>query len=74
MVDEVPVNAVYEGDARMYIHEGYVSGCGARRSFGRNIIAARYSLPDGTKVAVEKYVESEFTEKDAWAELKEAGY
>ena len=74
IVNAVPANAVYEGDARMYIPEGYVSGWGAQRSYGRNIIAARYTLQNGTKVAVERWVESRFTEADAWAELKEAGY
>lgn len=74
LVDKVPANAVYEGETRMYITEGYVSGWGAQRSYGRNIVAACYKLPDGTKVAVEKRVESRFTEEDAWAELKAAGY
>ena len=73
-VNEVPANAFYEGDTHMYISEGYVYGWGAQRSYGRNIIAARYILPDGTKVAVEKYVESRFTKEEACAELKEAGY
>ena len=74
LVNEVPANAVYEGDTHMYISEGYVYGWGAQRSYGRNIITACYILPDGTKIAVEKYVESRFTKEEAWAELKEAGY
>lgn len=73
-IDKVPDNAVYEGDIRMYISEGYVSGWGAQRSYGRNIIAALYTLQDGTKIAIEKHVESRFTKEDAWDELKEAGY
>ena len=74
LVQNVPANAEWEGDGRMFIQEGYVNAWGTQAPYGRNVIVSRYKLPNGAKVAVERYTVNRITAERVRADMKDAGY
>ena len=74
LVQNVPANAEWEGDGRMFIQEGYVNTWGAQAPYGRNVIVSRYKLQSGAKVAVERYTVNRITAGQVHTDMKDAGY
>ena len=66
LIDEIPENAVYTGEGKSWVLEGYVPlNDGSRVPICRRIEYSRWYLPDENKeVAFQLYIISRQTEAD----------